>query len=397
VPALYDPTRHERPGGREWDAGWARDAIAEICRDVEAAFDPRALWPLHPNDYEPGGPEDGIFRGLYLGAAGVVHSLHRLALAGLYSPALDLAAIMDGLLEDAMVSADEAGAGASLLVGSTGILLVAHRLTGSNTAADDLAQAIASNAEHPSNELLLGSPGTMLAARVMHARTGEERFAELWQAGARILLDRQDGDGLWTQDLYGERLRFAGAGHGFASNASILLGAPEWLDDAPEVEARTLATAQALAITAEGIANWPVLVGGSSPSDALPRVQWCHGGPGVIISLAGLGREEEQHGQLLDAAGEFVWQVGPMAANAGLCHGTSGNGFAFLSLLERTGDELWLQRARSFAMHGLDQVTRWRESQGRGRYSLFTGDLGPALLAAACLEGHAGFPGLDDL
>jgi hypothetical protein len=48
-------------------------------------------------------------------------------------------------------------------------------------------------------------------------------------------------------------------------------------------------------------------------------------------------------------------------------------------------------------MHGLDQVTRWRESQGRGRYSLFTGDLGPALLAAACLEGHAGFPGLDDL
>jgi hypothetical protein len=117
----------------------------------------------------------------------------------------------------------------------------------------------------------------------------------------------------------------------------------------------------------------------------------------VITSLAGLGRREERRTQLLAAGGEFVWQVGPMAASAGLCHGTSGNGFAFLSLLERTGDELWLERARSFAMHGLDQVTHWRESQGRGRYSLFTGDLGPALLAAACLEVHAGFPGLDDL
>lgn len=126
-------------------------------------------------------------------------------------------------------------------------------------------------------------------------------------------------------------------------------------------------------------------------------MQWCHGAPGVITSLAGLGRREERRTQLLAAGGEFVWQVGPMAASAGLCHGTLGNGFAFLSLLERTGDELWLERARSFAMHGLDQVTHWRESQGRGRYSLFTGDLGPALLAAACLEVHAGFPGLDDL
>src|SRR5689334_22699009 len=101
--ALYDPTRHEPLVSQEWDAGRVRDAIAGICRYAEQAFDPRALWPLHPRDHEPGGPEDGIFRGLYLGAAGIVHGLHRLAAGGLYDPALNLAEIMEDLLEDAMV------------------------------------------------------------------------------------------------------------------------------------------------------------------------------------------------------------------------------------------------------------------------------------------------------
>jgi lanthionine synthetase-like protein len=96
------------------------------------------------------------------------------------------------------------------------------------------------------------------------------------------------------------------------------------------------------------------------------------------------------------AGGELVWQAGPVARSAGLCHGTAGNGFAFLALLARTGDELWLARARAFAMHALEQVERLRAIEGRGWYALFTGDVGAALLAAACLEGDAAFPGLDD-
>ena len=53
--------------------------------------------------------------------------------------------------------------------------------------------------------------------------------------------------------------------------------------------------------------------------------------------------------------------------------------------------------ARAFALHALGQVDRFRARHGRGRYSLFTGDIGAALLAAACLSGDARFPGLDDL
>ena len=234
--ALFDPERHERLTGREWSEPRARDAIAALCRDAERAFDPERLWPLHAADDEPGTPADGILRGLYLGAAGMLHGLRRIADAGLYSPTLDGPAIVDGLHEAALASPDEEGAGASLLVGSSGILLVAHRLAPSAASADALAGVIAANASHPSNELLLGAPGTMLAARAMHARTGEQRFAELWRDSARTLLARQEADGLWTQDLYDEELRYVGAGHGFAGNVLALLEAPEWLDDTEAIE-----------------------------------------------------------------------------------------------------------------------------------------------------------------
>jgi hypothetical protein len=391
MPALYDPARHEPLGEREWSPARARDAIAAICRDAEAAFDPERLWPLHPGDHEPGTPE--VLRGVYLGAAGMLHALARLADRGLYVPTIDCAAVAAGLHEPSLAAPDEEGAGASLLVGSSGILLVAHRFAPSAANADALADAIAANSEHPSNELLLGAPGTMLAARAMHARTGEERFAELWRASARTLLARQGPDGLWTQELYGRRRRLVGAGHGFAGNVLALRGAPEWLDDPAAVEVRAVASARALALVDGARANWPELAGGHGD---LTRVQWCHGAPGVLTSLAALAPGDDAHGALMAAGGELVWAAGPIARNAGLCHGTAGNGFAFLALLQRTGDERWLARARAFATAALDQVARFRAAEGRGRYSLFTGDVGAALLAAACLDGEAAFPGVDD-
>jgi hypothetical protein len=160
--------------------------------------------------------------------------------------------------------------------------------------------------------------------------------------------------------------------------------------------ARATGTARALAIVDGDVASWPALAERSS-TGAPPRVQWCHGAPGIVASLAGLAPDDDAHGALLIAGGELVWRVGPPAGNAGLCHGTAGNGFAFLALLARTGDERWLRRARAFAMHALGQVERFRAADGRGRYTLFTGDLGAALLAAACLTGDRRFPGIDDL
>jgi hypothetical protein len=388
---LFDPGRHEPLGDVAWSPARARDAIAAVCRDAEAAFDRERLWPLHPGDDEDGRP-DQVMRGVYLGAAGMLLALRRLAEAGLHVEALDTAGAVEGLHEAALADPDEAGAGASLLVGSSGILLVAQRLAPSATTADALADAIAANVDHPANELLLGAPGTMLAARAAHALTGEERFAGLWRASARTLLARQEADGLWTQDLYGSQVRYIGTGHGFAGNVLALSGAPEWLDDPAAVESRAVASARALAVVDGDRANWPPLA--DRPPE-LSRVQWCHGAPGIVIALARVAPRDDAHGALLAAGGELTWAAGPIARNAGLCHGTAGNAYAFLRLLERSGDERWLERARAFAAHALAQVERFRAVERRGHYCLYTGDVGAALLAAACLDGDAGFPGLD--
>jgi hypothetical protein len=394
--ALFDPARHEPLGGPGWSEGRARDAIAAICRDAETAFDPQRLWPLHPLDEEPGTAPDGILRGLYGGAAGMLHGLDRLAGAGLHEPALDGAAIAAGLHEGALASPDMEDAGTSLIDGTSGILVVAHRLAPAAATAGALADAIAAHVEHPGDDLVIGAPGTMLAARAAHARTGEARFAGLWRASARALLARQAPDGLWTQDLGGRRARCVGAAHGMAGNMRALLGAPDWLDDAAAIEAQALSLTRELAIVEDGLASWPAIPGGSMNGDP-PRVQWCHGAPGIITSLGALAPGDAGHTALLAAGGELTWRAGPSSRNAGLCHGTAGNGFAFLTLFERTGDEAWLERARSFAMHALDQVERFRGSTGQGRYALFTGDIGPALLAAACMTRDARFPGIDDL
>ena len=83
--------------------------------------------------------------------------------------------------------------------------------------------------------------------------------------------------------------------------------------------------------------------------------------------------------------------AGPLAKGANLCHGTAGNGYAFPSLLERTGDALWLQRARAFRRHAIPQVARERTGSGRGHYS-WSGDLGTALYLADCVAGGGALP-----
>ena len=69
--------------------------------------------------------------------------------------------------------------------------------------------------------------------------------------------------------------------------------------------------------------------------------------------------------------------AGPLAKGPGLCHGTAGNGYAFLKLHRRTGAAL-APRARAFAMHAIAQSER-----DGPRASLWTGDLGVALYLRA--------------
>jgi hypothetical protein len=114
----------------------------------------------------------------------------------------------------------------------------------------------------------------------------------------------------------------------------------------------------------------------------------------MVASLAALAHDDDLDALLL-AGGEVTYAAGPLRKGANLCHGTAGNGFALLKLFTRTGDELWLERARRFALHAAGQVAAARERHGRGRYTLWTGDLGTARYLQACLAGTSDLTTID--
>ncbi|MDP2011240.1 MAG: LanC-like protein, partial [Phenylobacterium sp.] len=180
--------------------------------------------------------------------------------------------------------------------------------------------------------------------------------------------------------------------HGFAGNAFVLiqgrelLPAKSWTRWSPRL-AETLA---ASATHGDDGINWTAGVGPTRPGRIAP-VQACHGAPGMILGLADLDQPIDG---LLLGGGELIWRAGPLRKGAGFCHGTAGNGYAFLKLFERTGDQIWLERARAFAMHAIAQSRADLETFGQRRYSLWTGDLGLAAFLWDCLNGKARFPTL---
>ena len=194
-----------------------------------------------------------------------------------------------------------------------------------------------------------GSPGQLLIADTMLERTGEERWAAAWSALAEHLMDEWGAD-VWTQRLYGSEKAYLGPAHGFAGVIRALARRPELLMP------RAVAALSAHAVRDGACANWPSTAGESLvPARGPIRTQWCHGAPGMVASFAALPHDAELDALLL-AGGELTWAAGPLAKGANLCHGTAGNGFAFLKLFARTGDEAWLERARRFAMHAAAQV-----------------------------------------
>lgn len=286
-------------------------------------------------------------------------------------------------------------------MGETGLRLLQWLRTHDDAAAARLFALIEGDLDHPSREALWGAPGSLLAALHMAEAGTGAHWAALYARGVERLWQQMEfdeplGTWLWRQNLYGKHVTYLGAGHGFVGNVYPFLRGAALLP-AERVSAlaeRALATLQATALHDEqGGANWPAFIA-PPPAGRVPLVQDCHGAPGVVVRCAHAPRSPAWNA-LLDAAGELSWRAGPLAKGAGLCHGTAGNGYAFLALHHRSGDTRWLERARAFAMHALAQVDAARAAQGHGRYSLWTGDVGVAWYALDCIDAGFGFPTLE--
>jgi len=359
---LYRPDWHEPLTERAWNEAWVRDAVAALVDDAVGTWDDHELWPAHESDADGAGTP---LTDLYCGAAGVVWALDRLgadfdaeaAAARTHERVRPLPAELSG------VALPPQGR-SSLLAGETGPALVRYLLAPSDELRGLLRELIDANLGNEANELMWGVPGTLLVARLLGIADESDR----------ALRASRDADGWWTQRLHGHVFRGLGPVHGLLGNLFAL----------GEV-AEALPLLRRLARRDGPHVNWP-----PGPEDENMRLQWCHGAPGILIHAGGVLDED-----LLLGGARLTWDAGPferIEKGAGLCHGTAGNGYALLRTLERTQDELWLERARAFAVHALEQAQSLPP-----RYSLFTGGIGAALFAVDCLESRARFPILDDL
>lgn len=379
---LFKPDDHEPLTQTPWSAARAETAIRAIVADAERAFSLADLWRVHPRDVEPDDPPLHRLADLYLGAAGVIWALRRLGSDD------DWSAIAKSLPRSYRAAPDFGQEMPSLMAGESGILLVA------GSEPERLLELIRANAASSNNELFWGAPGTMLAAQVMWERTGAPEWAEAWNESADRVWAAWDSD-VWVNDLSGRQSHVLGPAHGFAGNV-FALARGDLLDVArrTELERRAIDVLHRHARRDDGLVQWPPSLEEAERADKI-RTQWCHGAPGIVTSFAALALGDDALTDLLVAGAELTWVAGPLKKGAGLCHGTAGNGYAFLKLFERTGDERWLERARALAMHALEQVERLHAQYGHGWYSLFTGDLGTALYLQSCIDANADFPTLD--
>jgi len=390
--------RHRALAGDAWSELAVRAAIEEIAADAIAHFHPDTFWPAHPSD---DGARDGS-PGLYWGAAGVIWALDYLHRIGAVRVAEDFRPVLPKLLDSTVASFEsKSPAGyarhGSLLFGDMGAALVAMRLAPTSSLADLVHARAEANIRLPVRELMWGMPGSMLAAIHMAETTREPRWRALFEMqAARLFADLEDTPQgpLWTQDLYGANDRWLGPVHGFAGNVIPLLRGWHWLTPAQQAQVTEFApkTLAANAWRSEAGTTW----GARSKRETPPMMcQHCHGAPGMVTTFADAPFAAPEFDALLLDGGRFTWAAGPLTKGSNLCHGTGGNGYAFLKLHRRTNDPIWLDRARQFAMTAIVQYRGARVAVGRGRYSLWTGDVGLAVYLWDCITGEPRFPTID--
>jgi hypothetical protein len=400
---MIEHARHVPLRPIRWSESDATAAIEDIVADGLEHFDAERFWPAHPLDE---GIRDGN-TSFYIGATGVIWGIDHLGRVGATTARFDFRPVLPRLME--ANQAEIKRSRGSLLFGDLGVALLVMRVDPTPAIADQVYARADANTTLPVRELMWGMPGSMIACCHMAAMTAEPRWRALFAIqAARLLGDLEETDDgpLWTQDLYGRHLRYLGPVHGYAGNMIALMRGWEWLTDdqrarIAEAVPRTL---MANALRSELGASWRGVVAdrdkpaadGDNYANASTRLcQYCHGAPGMVTAFADAPFTSVELEDLLREGGKFTWAAGPLAKGSNLCHGTGGNGYAFLKLYRRTNDLMWLERARSFAMTAIAQYREARDQLGRGRYSLWTGDIGLAVYLWDCLTAEPQFPTID--
>uniref|UniRef100_A0A2N9IIM2 LanC-like protein GCR2 n=1 Tax=Fagus sylvatica TaxID=28930 RepID=A0A2N9IIM2_FAGSY len=207
---------------------------------------------------------------------------------------------------------------------------------------------------------ICGRAGVCALGAVTAKHAGDERLLEryLRQFKERPVVDdiikagRQlssEGKCPLMYEWHGKK--YWGAAHGLVGIMHVLMDMELKPDELEDVKS----TLHYMIKNRYPSGNYPSSEG--SESDRL--VHWCHGAPGVALTLVKAAEVfgDKEFLQAAVDAGEVVWNRG-LLKRVGVCHGISGNTYVFLSLYRLTGNVEHLYRAKAFACFLLDRAQK---------------------------------------
>ncbi|KAG8092134.1 hypothetical protein GUJ93_ZPchr0012g19767 [Zizania palustris] len=231
------------------------------------------------------------------------------------------------------------------------------------------------------NELLYGRAGYLWACLFLnkHIREKTIPLEHIGSVAKDIIKEGRKlsnkGSSPLMYEWHGKK--YWGAAHGLAGIMHVLMHTELKPDEQDDVKN----TLRYMITNRYPSGNYPSSEG--SESDRL--VHWCHGAPGVALTLAKAYEvfHDEHFKQSAAEAAEVVWNRG-LLKRVGICHGVSGNAYVFLSLYRLTGNVEYLYRAKAFAcflLEKADQLIADGAMHGGDRpFSLFEGSAGMAYL-----------------
>jgi hypothetical protein len=402
--ALIEPLPLDREFIRRYAAEVTQEAVVAIEKGpppegLLANYEgPERLAYLYSSSREPRSWALGVYSGL-LGALWGVHYLER---HDIVDSGIDYA-ILGKRLHDSFLAMPERESNACMFFGEIGYLAFRYLVERDQALADRAFYLAEYGYRNDVDDVFWGAPAfAMVCLRFLELQPEQVRWASLFRdivayLWSRRVVDAQSGASLWCQHLDGVHVKHLGAAHGFAGVASALLQGAHLLPDAlcREIVEVTRDTLQRTALRTCLHVNWPQSVGGARPGRTAMLMQWCHGAPGILTSVyqASVYPTDE----LLEDVANSVWAAGPLVKDrGGLCHGTAGNGYAFLTSYQRVAGP-WLERARAFAAHAIERSRHARAERGGYKIALWTGDIGTAVFALDCLLESPGFLALDKL
>ncbi|XP_050345260.1 glutathione S-transferase LANCL1-like [Nymphalis io] len=173
---------------------------------------------------------------------------------------------------------------------------------------------------------------------------------------------------------------YLGAAHGISGILYVLLQGRSYIN-ADDIRSYIKPTLDWLLNQRFPSGNFPSSLKSSS-GDRL--VQWCHGAPGFVplCLLAYQIFHEEKYLNIAIQCGDVIWQRGLCAKGYSICHGVSGNAYAFLHLYQVTKSAVHLYRACCFMEWSACERPGSELHRPDRPASLFEGLLGRIYLAA---------------